>query len=170
VRKFKEVLDIIQAIVTVAAVLVGGVWTYILFIKERHDYPHLNLEHIISHVLLPKHTVLLRVGIKVENIGQVRALTSETIIRVQQILPIAHCAQPDKCISVDLNKEVNNINSDFDRLDWPLLVKRVSSDGREIEPSERENLDFEFVVPDYIKVVRVYTFIRVCPRTSCGIA
>lgn len=67
---FKEKVDAVQGIVTTVAILVGGLWTYNFFIKERQDYPHANIEQKLSHVVLSERVNLLRVGIEVSNTGR----------------------------------------------------------------------------------------------------
>ncbi|MCX6279849.1 MAG: hypothetical protein NT004_17405 [Bacteroidetes bacterium] len=41
--EFKEWVDIIQAGFTIAAMIVGGIWTYRMFIKKREHFPGINL-------------------------------------------------------------------------------------------------------------------------------
>jgi len=76
---FKEKVELAQAIIataasiaTVVAVIVGGWWTYSLFIKEREEYPHANIELKLSHVALSERVNLLRIAIELSNTGGTR--------------------------------------------------------------------------------------------------
>src|SRR5260370_42037668 len=91
--RVKEKLEIAQAIVTIAAVIVGGVWTYNLFIKERHEYPHANIVQKLSHVALSEQASLLRVGIELTNTANSLMKIVKSIILVIQILPSLPCTE-----------------------------------------------------------------------------
>ncbi|TFW62686.1 hypothetical protein CT676_00740 [Bradyrhizobium sp. MOS001] len=84
---FKEKVDIIQGLVTIAAIIIGGIWTYNVFIKERREYPHANIEQKITHLALSDQQNLLRVGLELTNTGSSLMLVDMSIVRVQQILP-----------------------------------------------------------------------------------
>jgi hypothetical protein len=47
----KEWIPITQAFITIAAVLVGGWWTYKVFIEQREQYPNANIDQKLSHTL-----------------------------------------------------------------------------------------------------------------------
>jgi hypothetical protein len=100
----KEKLEIIQSIVTIFAVLVGGFWTYTLFVKERENYPHATIEHAPSHIALSKDINLLRVSMTVKNTGTSILEIKEMFIRVQQILPVPLCADTQPCAADQVNK------------------------------------------------------------------
>ena len=87
----KDWVDIAQSVVTIVAVIVGGIWTYDVFIKERRDYPHANIEHKITHLSLANKNWLLRVGLDLTNAGNSLMRIDESFIRIQQILPAASC-------------------------------------------------------------------------------
>ncbi len=99
----KEILDVLQSLVTVGAVLVGGWWTYLLFIKERRDLPHLNIEHQLSHLDLSKDIRILRVGVVLNNSGSTHVIIGNAIIRVQQVLPTLPCPSQGSCVATELN-------------------------------------------------------------------
>ena len=66
---FKEKVDIIQGLVTIAAIIIGGIWTYNVFIKERREYPHANIEQKITHLALSDQQNLLQLGLELTNTG-----------------------------------------------------------------------------------------------------
>jgi hypothetical protein len=67
--KFKSEIQSIQSIVAIVAVLVGGFWTYNLFVKERKPYPHAIIEQHVTHVKYSEGINLLRLDIEFTNTG-----------------------------------------------------------------------------------------------------
>lgn len=77
---------------TITAIVVGGIWAYLLFVRRRQKYPRAALTHHIvhrriSHDELPDDKVLLRVGLVIENPGEVLLSLISGETRVQQIEP-----------------------------------------------------------------------------------
>ncbi len=145
-----------QAIATTIAILVGGIWTYTIFIKERKHYPHATVTHKISHISLSDETNLLRVAIVITNSGTCKVILKDALIRIHQILPIF--PYPKK--QVELAKE--EVERKDDRFSWPLVAsrKKIWDTPLEIEPGEHDELDFEFAIDSNITNLRVYSFFR----------
>jgi hypothetical protein len=158
----KDTVETVQAIITTAAIIIGGIWTYNLFVKERQQFPHANIEQKISHVALSKQTNLLRVGIEIANTGSSRLLLGKSIIRVQQILPIPPCPKQGPCASQQVNAAIKESERQADRFSWPLIAEREKGFEQplDIEPGEKAPIEFEFVVPSDVKVIRVYSYFR----------
>lgn len=159
---FKGKVETAEAIVTIVAILVGAYWTYNLFINERKHYPHANIEQKVSHVALSKHTTLLRVGIYLSNTGSYRLLSGKSIIRIQQILPVSCCPRQGPCAKEEVNSALKEIKRKANRFSWPLVAEREDSFEKplDIEPGEKDFVEYEFVVPTEIKVVRIYSYFR----------
>lgn len=158
----KEKLAILQSIVTIFAVLVGGFWTYTLFVKERGNYPHATIEHAISHIAFSKDINLLRVLMTVKNTGTSMLEIKNMFIRVQRILPAPPCANTQPCAADQVNKALRGVDRKEDRFSWPLISERTTQWDTpiEIEPSEQDQIDFEFAVPANVTDVRIYNYIR----------
>jgi hypothetical protein len=154
-----EWLPIVQAFVTIVTVLVGGWWTYKLFIEEREQFPHANIEQKLSHVALSEQTNLLRVGIELTNAGKTLMRIQESTIWVQQIVPSTPCPNHTAvCAADEVATAVREVRRQTNRFSWPLIAERSYIFAFEIEPGEKQTLDFEFVTPSDAKVVRVYSF------------
>lgn len=147
-------LEKLKTIAIISAIIIGGIWTYQLFIKERKDYPHADIEQRISHIKLSSSMNLLRVEIALNNKGNCLLETNKSTVRIQQILPII-----DLSLISQLNTAVVETVRKDDRFVWPLLYERISEIPLEIEPGEKEVVDFEFVILSEIEVVRVYSYI-----------
>ncbi len=160
--KFKDHIETIQAIVTILAVLVGGAWTYKLFIKERKHIPHANIEQKVSHIPLTDQVNLIRIGVDLTNMGNSRLVSRKCIIRIQQISPILPCEGHEPCAVKQVNAALKETERKEDRFSWPLLTERVKIFGKplDIEPGEKDVIDFEFVIPSNIETVRIYSYFR----------
>lgn len=159
----KDIVESVKAIVTTIAIIVGGIWTYTLFIKERKHLPHANIEQKVSHLELSEHTNLLRVIAKLTNTGSSRLLSGKSIIRIQQILPVpSSCPKQGLCAKEEVTSALREIKRKGDRFSWPLIAEREHSlrIPLDIEPGEEDFIEYEFVVPTGIKVVRIYSYFR----------
>src|ERR1700730_18862918 len=121
---FKEKVETAQAIVTIAAVFVGGLWTYNVFIKERHEYPHANIEPRLSHVMLSERVSLLQVGVELTNTGNSLMRIGQSVIRVQQVLPSLPCPNEGACAANEVNDAIKTIERQADHFSWPLIAER----------------------------------------------
>ncbi len=167
---FKDTVETVGTIVTIGAIFVGGLWTYNLFVEERKQYPHANIEQKVSHVALTDHTNLLRVGIELTNTGTSRLLSAKSIIRIQQILPVPPCQAQGPCAKDEVSSALKDPERKADHFNWPMIAEREPSVGGslDIEPGEKDFIDFEFVVPTKIKVVRIYSYFRNDQRSKQG--
>jgi len=157
---FKDMVSTAKSIATIAAIFVGGLWTYDLFIMERKHYPHANIEQKISHVALSEQTNLLRVGIELTNTGNSRLLSSKSIVRIQQILPVPSCPEEGPCVKEEVNDALKEIGRKANGFSWPLIAERENSfkNPLDIEPGEKDFIEVEFAVPTKIKAVRIYSY------------
>ncbi len=88
-KNLVELVQVIQAIATVAAIIVGGIWTYRLFVLQRLAYPHLKIEHSVSDLPLPDNRILLVVDIIHANPGNVKITLPSGFLKIYglQALP-----------------------------------------------------------------------------------
>lgn len=172
----KDYCTLIQSFVTVAAFIVGGIWALNQFTVEREGQPHANIKQEITSVALSNETNLLRVNVEFINTGISKIELKKYVIIIYQVLPVP----------ARVNKEIKyalaNTDRRRDRFNWTKLAQRYNTlvlnkthpdasiqsveksrrlslyEPVEIEPGEKENMDFEFVIPSRIKVVRVYSY------------
>ncbi len=158
--KLKEKIETVQTVVTTIGIIIGGLWTYNIFIKERHNYPHANLQLEVSHVGLSSQINLLRITTVVTNSGTSKLDLKEATIRIQQIKPVLDCTGTPSCATDQVNDALNRIEQQLDKFTWPMISQRrkIWKNAIEIEPKEKEKLDFEFAIPSNVKHVRIYTF------------
>ncbi|HUO44223.1 MAG TPA: hypothetical protein VMT94_04850 [Burkholderiales bacterium] len=158
----KSAIKQIESIITSIAIIVGGFWTYDLFVKERQNFPHAKMEQKISHVGLSPEVNLLRVEIDLSNTGSSRLVIDKSQIYIQKILPLASCEHidPKNCVSDQIKTALRESDRDADSFAWPLIAQREANPEMSVEPDETDFLIVEFAVPSSVKVVRVYSYLR----------
>lgn len=150
----RDIADFVEAVLTSLALLLGGAWSYALFVKKRQKYPRANLTHAVSHRAIGDGKIVLNVAATISNGGDVllSILSAET--RVEQLCP------PPPGIEDTLMRAKQEQKRE---LEWPVLAMRVSDwqQGEfQIEPGESDQLYYDFVIEDSVKTVKVYTYFR----------
>ena len=185
----KDLVGIGKDVVATLAILVGGIWTYNIFVKERQNFPHANLEHQISHIRLTKELNVLRIGVEIANTGSSRIVVGKANVWIQKIKPLSPCENGAACLAKELSEAPADPDKKADRPEWPLLAARqictTRKDGAQddcplmtgrepgrgafvdIEPGEKDVVDFEFVVPADVQIARVYTYFRNDKKAGC---
>ncbi len=164
----KEKVETLKASIGIVAILVGGFWTYYHFLMERRNFPHANIEQRISHIALSESINLVRLDTELTNTGNARLISGKSIVRIQQILPIPLCGENESCARDQVNDSLKEKRNQHDRFSWQLVAQRetIFNPALEIEPNEKDVIDFEFAVPSSIKVLRVSSYFRNDKKTK----
>lgn len=153
---FQSFIQILESIVTIIAIIVGGIWTYILFIRNREKYPKADITHKIQKIKR-ESDIIVRLTIGIENLGKVKLPIQFGEIRLQQIKPSTSTIAE----AVERFQKIGN--TEKNEIEWPLLEERGFSfkkDKYELEPTEKENFEFDFVLGLEIEVIQFYTHIE----------
>jgi hypothetical protein len=151
-------IDIILSIFTIAAIIIGGIWAYMLFVKKRENVPHVEIEHELYHCEMPYEKYLLRLSLIIRNIGTVLLEVRHLKIKVKQI-------KPCNIEVLDIIKNVEYpIRKGEDLLPWRVLydkhIELEEGKYHEIEPGEEDYRYYEFIIPMNTENVIVSTHIR----------
>src|SRR5205085_2161301 len=133
----KQVVELIASILTVIAVIIGAIWTYILFIKTRQRFPSANLSHQITHREIPGNKVLLRITVTIQNIGKVLLSFDLGETRVNQVLPM------DSDILDKIQNGLDPVEEGQVKINWPEAGyrERIWQNSRlEVEPGESDQV------------------------------
>lgn len=84
--ELEDAMEALSAFFTVVTIIVGGTWTYLLFVRGRQKYPRATLEHGVMHKHTKEHKVLLRVTLTVSNQSDVLLSLVSGFTRVQRML------------------------------------------------------------------------------------
>ncbi len=148
-------VEISQGILTSLAICVGGCWTYVRFIRGRRKAPWANIIHEATSRRLSPGETLLRVGVKVQNTGNVLLKWDEGGVRLQKVLP---------CSTERLDwyqEKLNALGDAATEAQWELLEERkLTNHRREIEPGEMDTIHFDFILPSDLETVLIYSYIR----------
>lgn len=151
---FKDTLQGIQALFTSVAILVGGWWSYTLFIRKRERYPRALVTHRVAHWPVAGGKVLLRVTVDIANQGAVLLVPGAGEIRVQQLRPLT----PE--LVAALTQGEDPISPGWTEVEWPQLYKRLLTGIAEIEPGENDQCLCDFFLDADIETVAIYTHIE----------
>lgn len=168
---FKEIGESIKVNVEWVAIIVGGLWAYRLFVKNRKEFPYATIEHNIEYWYLEDGKIYLTMIVTVKNSGEVRLPLTSGIISVQQVLPLhSHIRWPLREANEDNLKDgkVKNLFITEDRqagmeIDWPEIGYRslVWPKGDiQLEPGESEELQFDFILENTIQTVKIVSYIE----------
>ena len=125
----KNIVDIVSGIVTVLAVIVGGVWAYFRFVKERTYRPRLGVNMTGTWVAVADRYLLIA-EITVMNIGQsvINLRQRGTGLRVSKLTSLPTTVGP---------------------VQWePIKVYEIYKDHEWIEPSETVSDQLLLMVDD----------------------
>ena len=154
VATVKDIAQTVQAVITVVAILVGGFWAYLRFVRGRLGRPRANLTHQVTHRSLENDKVLLRVTVIVENVGNVLLRLGDCILRVQQILPLpVH-------VSRAIQEDLELVEEDLTEIQWSEIISRQRDFAKlpvQLEPGENDEIVYDFVIDSDIETVKIYT-------------
>jgi hypothetical protein len=152
-----EIVQVIQAIATVIAIIVGGVWTYRLFVLERLAYPHLKIDHSVTDLPLPEHQLRLVVDIIHSNPGSIKITPPSGFLKIYRLqdLPAENADQLNQLQPQGLDDNDGT---------WVLLDNHVWRwDARTpliIEPGESNQLHYELTLDDDVGPLEIYSYFR----------
>jgi hypothetical protein len=157
VSTVKEIVDIIQAIFMIAAIIIGGIWGYWLFVQYRQKYPRASIAHRITHRPIANGKLLLHVVVIISNAGDVLLSLVSLETRIQQVLP------PPAEVLDFINKGHSPVPDGQTEIDWPLIDSQESGWKRgeyEIEPGESQEIHYDFILDAETQTIEVYSYLK----------
>ena len=158
ISKIKSIkLSTWKDLATIIALILGGFWTYKLWIQNRQNRPRLVIAHSAEHVRIPsRHQVLLGVTEKFSNVGPVAIELNKGEIRVYQVLPLPDGADQRAKTADSLNGTAEDAEV------WPVLQVYPHPWDKErelIEPGEVDEIKNYFLIPESIEVVNIISYV-----------
>jgi hypothetical protein len=156
----------IQAAVVFAGALVGGIWTWRLFVRNRLAYPRASVQLSVSHLPLVKDkSQLVHVAVSIKNTGDVLLKSSRAELRLRQVVPV-----PEDLAEV-ADGNCDPVLEGHTEIEWPCLAARNwrKEHGFEIEPGEVDSLHADFAIPITVSVVQFYFFVSNSRKERDGI-
>ena len=148
----KDSAETIQSYVTIIAIFIGAVWTYRLFLENRQQAPHLNISHAVVSKHLSNSVVWVHLTVSLENPGDNLVSLRKGDIRLQQILPLHASLLGPLAAGGDL------VEKPEDLISWPPLCRYLPKLDIDIEPKEKDTLEYDFLVPGSLRTIRLYSY------------
>ena len=159
-----DIVSIISAIketITILAIIIGGIWTYHLFILRRHQHQKLEIYHDLTEVPLNKFNKLLSIVVIIKNTGEVAISIGNVILKLSQILPLIKplrvCLDNDGDLKEFLLKTLGSNEKKWpkEKIAWPELGFLKSAGNHWIEPGNSQKIAFDFIVNHSVKTIRI---------------
>ena len=151
---FQEWADIFQSIVTILAIIVGGIFALFKLQAFRDFEPHLTISHKVSHRLIGDSYVHIDATAELRNSSKVQVEIREGLFSLQRISPTSD-------VEIESLFEETFIKREKRNLQWPTLYKlnAVWNKGElTIEPGESHRETIEFVISTELQSVIIYTY------------
>lgn len=153
----KDIADIVQAVVTAFALIIGGIWSYMLFVRKRQRYPRAKIEHQVTQRIAGTDATLLSITVIISNPGDVLLSLIKGEIEVRQVLP------PEGSFLQLLNGDKTALSRRVELIDWPLLFPyeedwKKEKRTIEIEPGESEHFLFALLIHAEVKIIYINSF------------
>ena len=172
---FKTFSEALQSLTTTIAILIGGLWTYMLFVKQRKRFPRISIYHNVFSVILNNKKSLIHIEIKIINQGNVIFKLDKADIRIYKITPLnsqfkSFLNQQNLPDLLEQNLDPSNhsqVNNLYELIGHnnPLLSK---SDKIELEPGEEDNVYCDFIVSSQTKVIELYSYFKNINKKKIG--
>lgn len=164
-ERWKDYADATSSTITVIGLVIAGVWTYMRFVRKRQRFPRANVAHRIADWPVVAQR-LLRLVVRVENLGEVIVRVRTIRAAVMQVLP----TPPNVAEAISEGRDP--VARGSSEILWDTLGDRhcdFSGDGCEVEPGETEEFIFDFVIPSEVIKVQVYTHVENITKSTKNI-
>jgi|GEM_PF-939774 len=165
---WQETAEVVTSIVTAVGILVGGVWAYWLYVRQRTRWPRAELELELTHRQLLDDLNLLSAKVKIHNSGRGLMQPSTTRVDINRVLPLL----PDTRAKLVAKRSL--LDGEGFEAEWPTIDYREYAWRKgqfDIEPSENGECVFDFFIDAAIETVSVYVYVDnrakrrwICPR------
>lgn len=158
-----DLAETVKNVVETGAVIVGGWWTYRIFVKTRSAQPKATIAHKVSHRDLPEGRTLVQVMVTIKNEGTVKLEIPEGLFRLQQVLPL-----PDR-VAQKLDQGEDPVPEGKFEVLWAGLGERRARCNLEIEPTESDQVTADFFLNQpRPELIEVYTYFQNVKKKKIG--
>ena len=151
----RNIFSAIQSFVTVVAIVGGGFLAYQRFHLFRTSYPHLTIQHRVSHRRLSESYIHMDITAILHNSSMVHIELRHCFAIVQDVAPMSD-SEAEALYQVSLEDEQDP------SFQWPTIVRtdrRWLENELIIEPGEQHSETFEFVIQTWqYQAVLLYTY------------
>lgn len=152
--KLKDLAGVIQLVVTVFAIIAGGIFAAYKWQVFRESEPHLTITNEVSHRPVGDSYVHIAVTAILHNSSKVKMEFREAFFLLQKISPVSEEEVEALYTQVFRDRK-------YDNLQWPTLDEAPRNWEKEVlivEPGESHQETCEFVILADIESVMIYTY------------
>jgi hypothetical protein len=149
-------------VATAGALIVGAIWAYLRFFRQRTEKARAMLSYTASHRRLGDD-LLLRATVAAENTGSVLIGVQEVRCEIRQVAPL-----PAETEARLRERELINEQDEAELHCIRCYEKKWGEGEAEIEPGETDTFDFDFVVSGEIETVLIYAHLPNVMRKDDG--
>ncbi|MFI5166434.1 MAG: hypothetical protein ACHQQS_07445 [Thermoanaerobaculales bacterium] len=154
-RTWLELLQAVQAGVTIGAILIGGLWTYLLFVRRRQRFPRAAVAHRVAFEPVDDGKLVLRATVAIANKSDVLLSIKHGKVWLQRVMP-----WPEVASDAPIESDKAEVKTE---LEWPVLAERRLDDSKgrwEVEPGETEEYHFDFLLKPPLEAVLLYSYFQ----------
>lgn len=157
IADFKSLVSAGESIAKIGGLIAAGWWTFLLFVQKREKYPRARTTHSLIVLGKVDGYRLLRLAVKVENLGNVLIELRQGRVSMQAIRPVS-AAWKSAILHGDSIPRVEGRE-----FAWPDLEKfplEWGDDGYRIEPLESEEFRFDLTIADTVEAIQIYSYFK----------
>ena len=147
-------VSIVQAVATIIAIVLGGIFAWRRGFIFRHEQPHVTISHDVTHRQIGHGYVHIEVTATLYNSSQVEVEFRDGLFAVEQLAPLSQ-KDAERLFEELFEKDLYEIPK------WRLLRERRlewSKDELIIEPREKVTATFEHIVSNAVESVLITTY------------
>ncbi|MBI3173124.1 MAG: hypothetical protein HYZ25_05355 [Chloroflexi bacterium] len=152
----ETLVNIAQSLTTILAIIIGGIWSYVLFVSRRQKYPRAKIEHQVAfHPVVPGKLILSLDTTVINQSDALLSLASWEIKAKQMLPPTEQLAQ----FLLLESKEKPPIAPEI--IVWDTIAARKEEHKKglfEIEPGEQHQFHLDFLINADVSTILVESF------------
>src|SRR5437762_8865733 len=91
-KNSKDAIATLESIAKIGALVIGGWWTWLTFVRKRIRYPTANVQHFVTH-WADAGRIFVHVTLRVINTGNVLIPIGECLTWIEQLTPLPELLQ-----------------------------------------------------------------------------
>ena len=148
-------VSIVQAVVTIIAIMLGGIFAWRRGFIFRHWQPHVTISHDVTHRQVSPENVHVEITAILHNSSQVKVEFRDGLFTVEQLAPVSDEYVEQLYGKTFVDKER------YEAPEWHCLKEvRLEWEEDELiaEPGEKVAVTLEYIVPNYVESVLITTY------------
>lgn len=153
-EELSKIIQIITSAITSLGIIIGAIWSYHLFIKNRQKYPKSIISHSIDVQKFPdEKNLILTINVIIQNTGKTLLKINSYIIELLELYP-----SDDFIHQTNSEPFQNKGCAELSALKKIFVEENSPKNNIELEPSESEKFTYIVVINSKIKAVELSSF------------